>query len=213
MSRAALYLASASPRRLELLRRCGLAPLVVPQSAPEDGLDGETPRDYVVRVAAAKAADALARLPADARPGVVLAADTTVTLDGDRLDKPAGPDEAAAMLRRLAGRAHVVWSGVRLLAVPGGRSAGGAASTEVRFRDLDEPTIREYVASGEPLDKAGAYGIQGRGALLVDGIVGSWSNVVGLPVERLPGWLAELGVRVSDLAATGGGQDDEASSS
>ena len=189
-----LYLASRSPRRWELLERAGLVPRRVPAEADERPHPGEPPERLARRLAEAKGRDALARLSAGAPAGIVLAADTVVALDGESLGKPADPGEAQAMLRRLSGRTHRVITGVFLARTDDGRSVCEVATTSVSFVALDEPRIRDYVATGEPLDKAGAYGIQGRGALLVAGIAGSFSNVVGLPLERLPGWLAEIGV-------------------
>lgn len=105
------------------------------------------------------------------------------------------------MLRRLSGRTHEVLTGVALIRLEDGRASGGVERTRVRFAAYGEQTVQDYVATGEPLDKAGAYGIQGGGARLAEGIEGSWSNVVGLPLERLEGWLREVGVDLADLAA------------
>ena len=116
-------------------------------------------------------------------------------LGGLSLDKPEDPREAAAMLRRLSGRTHEVWTGVHVLRPATLATAGTVERTRVRMRAFDEATIAWYVATGEPLDKAGAYGIQGLGVFLVDGIEGSWSNVVGLPLERLPDLFAAVGLR------------------
>jgi septum formation protein len=129
----------------------------------------------------------------------VLAADTEVVLDGRVLGKPADAAQASRMLRDLRGREHEVLTGVRLVRTDDGRAAGGVEVTRVRFGDCDDVLIEAYVRTGEPFDKAGAYAIQGRGVLLTAGIDGSWSNVVGLPVERLPGWFAAIGVALGDL--------------
>jgi septum formation protein len=190
-----LYLASGSPRRLALLGGLGLA--VLPCAVPVDEApqDGEEPAVRVARLAEAKVRAAAARLrdlPADA---VVLGADTTVVLDGRSLDKPADPAEAASTLRLLSGRTHEVLTGVHLLRPASGATAAAVETTRVRLRRFGEEAIAWYVGTGEPLDKAGAYGIQGLGVLLVDGIEGSWSNVVGLPLERLPALLGSVGVR------------------
>jgi len=193
-----LYLASASPRRRDLLRQVGLAPSIVSHGVEEAELPGEAPLAMVHRLAEAKGRDAAARLR-PARPGVVLAADTAVVIDGECLGKPADPREAEAMLRRLRGRAHEVLTGVFLARTDDGRAVLDAVSTRVVFRGFDERTLGAYVAGGEGLDKAGAYGIQGRGVLLVERIEGSWSNVVGLPLEGLPEWMTRLGVDLWDL--------------
>ena len=140
----------------------------------------------VVRLAEAKARAALSRLGPMQHAGLVLAADTAVIVDEHVLGKPADAAEAEAMLRLLRGRSHEVLTGVCLLRIDDCRQTVFVAATAVRFRDFDDAMLRAYVASDEPMDKAGAYGIQGRGALLVEGITGSWSNVVGLPLELLP---------------------------
>jgi nucleoside triphosphate pyrophosphatase len=197
-----LYLASASPRRLDLLRQLGLSPIVVPAEIDERPLPGELPLAMVRRLAETKAravADGLRPLRS---PAVVLAADTEVVVDGEALGKPAGPADAASMLRRLRGREHEVLTGVFLLRTDDARASGGVDSTRVRFRDYDDATIADYVAGGEPLDKAGAYGIQGDGARLVECFVGSRANVAGLPVERLGAWLARIGLDLPRLAGT-----------
>jgi septum formation protein len=186
-----LYLASASPRRVELLREIGLDPVVVPHGVVEAPLANETPEAMVLRLAEAKAQDALAR-GGLGKPGLVLGADTAVVVDQTVLGKPSDARHAGAMLRLLRGRAHDVLTGVVLVRTDDGRAAAGVESTRVWFRALDDAALESYVASGEPLDKAGAYGIQGRGAALVERIEGSWSNVVGLPVERLAGLIERL---------------------
>jgi len=195
-----LVLASASPRRLELLRGAGVDPLVLAPRVEETPRRDEPPELRVSRLATAKAravaADLAARLPL----AVVLGADTEVALDGLALGKPKDAVEAAAMLRALSGRAHDVLTGVHLLRLDDPRTTTSVVVTRVRFRAYDEAVVRDYVRCGEPLDKAGAYGIQGRGARLVESIDGSWSNVVGLPVEALDDWLARIGLGRGDLA-------------
>jgi septum formation protein len=189
-----LYLASASPRRSELLRQIGLNPVVLEHGVLETTNPGEGPSQTVLRLATEKGRAAAAALDPDAAQGVVLAADTVVTLDGAILGKPDSSADASRMLRLLAGRTHEVLTGVYLVRTDDGRATDAVATTRVRFGDLDEPTIAAYVESGEPRDKAGAYGIQGLGALLAESIAGSWSNVVGLPLERMPGCLEKIGV-------------------
>jgi septum formation protein len=195
-----LYLASRSPRRLDLLRQIGLEPEVVPAGIEEHPQPRETPRDLVRRLAEAKGRVAIARLPRGATPGVVLAADTTVVAGRRVLGKPVDAGDAAAMLAELRGRTHEVLTAVFLARTDDGRSTVGVDATRVRFREFDDATLHAYVATGEPLDKAGAYGLQGRGAELVLRIDGSWSNVVGLPLERLPEWLARLDADLGSFA-------------
>ena len=182
-----LVLASASPRRLELLTRVGVEVEVRPSDVDERQHDGEPPEVYVRRVAAAKAA----ACAGDAGQWV-LAADTIVELDGDVLGKAQGGDEAAAMLRRLAGRTHRVTTAVCL------RRGGGAlrelmVTTEVDMVAADEATIADYVASGDWRGKAGAYAVQGIGAALVAGVRGSVTNVIGLPLAEVIALLRETG--------------------
>jgi septum formation protein len=180
-----LILASASPRRRELLAGIGIDCVVRPANVDERPHDGESPAALVRRLAETKARGAVGG--AGSEEVVILAADTAVVLDDDRvLGKPADRDEAKGMLRHLSGRSHRVLSGVYLLRRPDGRGAGITVATRVVFRDYGEETVRWYADSGESLDKAGAYGIQGRGVLLTERIEGSWSNVVGLPLEALP---------------------------
>ena len=179
-------LASGSPRRVELLREAGFDPVVAPQDVDETPLPDETPTSLVERLARLKATSALG----EAAPGqLVVAADTTVWLGESDLGKPADDEDARRMLRLLSGRTHHVSTGV-CLAIAGpapddARIASFVETTGVTFYELDEATIDAYVATGEPSDKAGAYGIQGLGRALVRGIDGDYYNVVGLPVARL----------------------------
>ena len=198
MSPIRFYLASASPRRRQLLELVGIHAVVVQTDIDERALPGETPVELVRRLACAKGRSAELRL-AGAGDAVVLAADTEVVVDGTVLGKPAGAREGAEMLRRLSGRMHEVLTGVYLSRPGTGGSLVSVDSTRVSFRNLDEATIAAYVATGEGVDKAGGYAMQGRGVLLTRGIEGSWSNVVGLPLERLPEWLAAVGVTLADL--------------
>lgn len=185
-----LLLASASPRRADLLASAGFTFEIRPADADETYLAGESPREYALRVARAKASRAAEA--ADAR--IVLAADTVVVLDGRVLGKPRDAADAGAMLRDLSGRQHEVLTAV-VLAAAGGVSEE-VVSTSVWFHPLDEAEITWYVASGEPMGKAGAYGIQGLAARFIERIDGSWSNVVGLPISTVYRMLRHAGVGV-----------------
>ena len=135
------------------------------------------------------------------RAGLVLGADTIVVVDGEPLGKPTGPADAAAMLRRLRGRAHEVMTGVAVVDAATAREATETVSSRVRMRPYSEAEIDAYVATGEPLDKAGAYAVQGAGAALVEALEGSWSNVVGLPLAATARLLRRFGVVLSEPAA------------
>lgn len=186
---ARLILASRSPRREVLLRQIGLKFEVAPSHAEEQWPEGMVPWDAAERLALEKARAVACRH----RAGLVVGADTVVVLDGSILGKPAGNEEAAGMLRRLSGREHQVTTGIAVVDAATGEDRSASVTTLVRFAHLSEELIARYVATGEPLDKAGAYGIQGRGALLVEGIVGCYYNVVGLPLRRLAELLGEFG--------------------
>lgn len=174
-----LVLASASPRRRELLETAGFAFHVSPVDIDEGRLPGEPPLAYVERVARAKAGAAATRNP----DRVVIAADTAVVVDDEVFGKPRDAADAARMLRALSGRAHEVMTGV---AVAGnGQHRAFVERTTVWFGDLSDGDIADYVASGEPFDKAGAYAIQGRASRFILRIHGSYSNVVGLPIAQL----------------------------
>jgi septum formation protein len=174
-----LVLASASPRRRELLAAAGIVFDVDAVDVDESLLDGESPAAYVERLAHLKARTVLVRHPAAA----VLGADTTVVVDGHVLGKPENDAEAADMLRRLSGRAHEVLTGIALLTGTG--ACAHVECTKVWMTALSALDIQRYVASGEPRDKAGAYAIQGRASRFVTRIEGSYSNVVGLPVSAV----------------------------
>lgn len=192
-----LVLASASPRRAALLREAGFDPVFRPAEIAEDPLQGEAPRQMVVRLAVEKGTAAAATQP----PGsgaVVLAADTAVVVGRTALGKPVDADDAARMLRLLSGRGHEVLTGVFVRRLDNGRQETGVDSTLVTFRTYGEDEIRAYVDTGEPLDKAGAYAIQGRGAALVSDVRGSWTNVVGLPMELVRSLFARLDLPWTD---------------
>ena len=176
-----LVLASASPRRRELLTQAGFSFDVRPANIPEEPLPGEEPVAYVTRLALEKAQAVYAEL-GDPR-AVVLGADTTVTLDEHILGKPEDAADAARMLRLLSGRTHRVITGVAV--VSAGHTEAAAEVTVVSFRALSDEEIAAYIASGEPMDKAGAYAIQGRAARWIPRIEGCYFNVVGLPIARV----------------------------
>lgn len=184
-----LHLASQSPRRRELLARLGLPFATIDVDVPEVRAPGEAAVDYVRRVARDKAR---AGLQASDGAGWVLGADTEVVLDDIVFGKPRDADDAAAMLRRLAGRTHEVVSAVVLADVRGERQA--TSVSRVTFGDLDEATIAAYVASGEPDGKAGAYAIQGAAQAFIAHLAGSYSAVMGLPLYETAGLLREAGL-------------------
>lgn len=194
MTRPRLVLASRSPRRTDLLRSLldESAPEaefeVAPADVDEAPLAGEAPRDMVVRLALAKARAVAARVGGGA---MVIGADTTVELDGESLGQPADADAARATLRRLSGRTHLVHTGVAVLYEAA--EAPGVDTARVTFVPLTDALVDWYASTGEPMDKAGAYGIQGQGAVLVDRVEGQVSTVVGLPLRLLAGRMAALG--------------------
>jgi septum formation protein len=174
-----VILASRSPRRAELLAAAGFAFEVLAADIDETPLDVEDPAEYVERLAIAKASAVLAMRP-DAR---VLGADTTVTIDGEILGKPVDDADARRMLERLSGRAHLVHTGVAVVTARGVQS--GLDTTRVWFDAMTDEDISWYVATGEPVDRAGAYAIQGLASRFIPRIEGSYSNVVGLPVAMV----------------------------
>ena len=183
MTREPLTLASGSPRRRQLLEMLGIPLRVVPSNVPEVRRHEETPVDYVERLAREKALSVPGRL--------VLGADTTVVLRDETLEKPADEADALRMLCRLQGRTHQVLTSVALAA--GDRIHQATDVTNVTFRRLTEDFLRAYVATGDPMDKAGAYGIQGYGAALVERIEGDFFSVMGLPVRLVLRLLEEAG--------------------
>lgn len=191
---ARIVLASGSPRRQELLRRIGVTEFDVRVPEVEETYPaGLTPQETVEYISREKA-DAAARLcTADE---IVITADTMVFLDDQRLGKPADEADALRMLTALQGRHHTVCTGVTVR--QGARSITESESTEVYFRPAAEAELRGYIATGEPMDKAGAYGVQGKGALLVERLNGDFFNVMGLPVLRLSRMLGQFGVAFFD---------------
>jgi septum formation protein len=181
-----LILASASPRRVELLRAAGFAPAVIPADVDETPLPNESPRDHVMRLARAKAS----AVGAGHQAAAVLGADTVVTIDDEILGKPRDRADARRMISRLSGRSHQVYTGVALWV--DGAVREDVAVSDVSMSALSEAEVDWYVGSGEGLDKAGGYAIQGLASRFVTEIHGSYSNVVGLPVALVYSWLRNL---------------------
>ncbi len=174
------YLASQSPRRKQLLQLIGLKFHILPSAVDEDACAETDPVRHAETLALAKAMD-VAR---GVTEGIVVGADTIVVLDGNILGKPVDAADAARMLKRLSGRIHQVYTGFAIVCQPEGRSVTGHEMTRVHFRHLQEWEIQSYVATGSPMDKAGAYGIQDQSALFADRIEGCFYNVVGFPLTK-----------------------------
>ena len=187
-----LILASSSPRRAELLKQIGLNFQIMVCDVDETPLPGMSPPELVEILAERKAA-AVAR---NLHDGIVLGADTVVVWHGQVLGKPRSEEEAFGMLVKLQGSAHDVYTGVALIDVSSGKILVGHEKTRVFFRTMEEEEIRRYVASGEPLDKAGAYGVQGLAAIFINRLEGCYTNVVGLPLARLSVMLKAVGYNV-----------------
>lgn len=187
-----LVLASASPRRRELLQQIGLEFQVIPSRAEEQILPGETPEEHVIRLSLDKATDVANRDDISGR--WFIGSDTIVLCDRQILGKPEDEIHAATMLRQLSGREHQVLSGYAIIDRKSGKQHSEAVSTKVWFRQLTESEITSYIATGEPADKAGAYAIQGMGICFVARIEGSYTNVVGLPLCKLTLAMKELGI-------------------
>lgn len=197
----ALVLASASPRRQELLRAAGIAIAVQPTNIPEEPLDGEAPKTFAERLAREKAWVIFKQRPTD----LVLGADTIVVVDGQILGKPVNPADAERMLRLLSGRTHEVTTGVCVMGPKAGAGPPASSKTETTLGDtrsettrvtmnaLSDEEIRAYIATGEPMDKAGAYAVQGIASRWIPRIEGDYSNVVGLPIPLVYRMLKEAG--------------------
>jgi len=191
-----LVLASSSPRRAEVLAEAGFTFDAVAANVDESRQPSEEAEAYVRRLAEAKAQAVAGGV---APPAIVIAADTVVVLDGEVLGKPASGEDAARILRGLSGRTHQVLTGLAVLRIPEGAARVELETTQVSFAPLTETEIEAYVASGEPLDKAGAYAIQGRGGRFVARVEGCYFNVVGLPLARLYRILGEMGWKKSQV--------------
>ena len=185
-----LILASSSPRRRELLASIGLDFEVVPSHIPEVRGEGEAPEEYVARLSREKAA-AIAKAHPDRW---IIAADTTVLLGEELLEKPADKADARRMLATIAGRTHIVYTGVTVMNATRDHHDTRVAESEVRMLPLESADIAWYVETGEPMDKAGAYAVQGIGSMFIDSIHGSYTNVVGLPLALLFQMLRRAGI-------------------
>ena len=185
-----LILASASPRRAEILRNAGIPFAVLSSAVDETPFPGESPQDHVQRLADAKAELVAARAVG---PAIVIAADTVVTLEGRIIGKPSSTDDARQVLERLSGRTHSVITGVTLIRLPDAERINFVETTQVQFAKLDAEEIIRYLATEEPYDKAGSYAIQGRAGRYIPRIEGDYFNIVGLPLARVTQALADLG--------------------
>jgi len=194
-----IVLASGSPRRQELLRQINLPHQVRPADVDETRSPGEPPSDYACRIALDKA-EHVARLLDGADDRIILAADTAVVLGDEVIGKPADAEVAASMLRRLSGREHQVLTAVA--GIRGGRRLLELSVSSVAFRPISETEISTYVASGEPMGKAGAYAIQGCAAVFTERLAGSYSGVMGLPLFETARLLAQLGVAIQPLTGS-----------
>jgi len=188
-----LILASASPRRAEILHNAGFTFDIFPADVDETLLPNERAEDYVRRLAAEKARVGMERLGRDAAPAIVIGADTTVVANDQILGKPTSEEDARRMLRLLSGQTHEVLTGLSVMRSTDGHSASDVEITRVGFAALPESEMEDYLVSGEPFDKAGAYGIQGIGGRYVTRIEGCYFNVMGLPLSRLCSMLQTLG--------------------
>lgn len=181
-------LASESPRRMALLKQIGLEFEVMPSGIDEEEVEFSHPKAYVKKLAQLKAKSVAKKI----QDGVVIGADTMICIGSKIIGKPRDREDAAATLRELSGRVHEVVSGVCVIDKSSGRAVTKASVTRVKFRDLNDGLINWYVGTGEPLGKAGSYGIQERGALLVEWVRGDYSNVVGLPITTLVDILEQM---------------------
>jgi septum formation protein len=190
VSSTKLILASASPRRAEILRDAGFPFTVMSSAVDETPIPGESAQELVQRLADAKAELVAARAVG---PAIVIAADTAVLIDGEILGKPRTTDDASHMLTRLGGRVHSVLTGVTLIRLPDAERRSFVETTLVHFAPLSPEDLAHYLATEEPFDKAGAYAIQGRAGRYIPRIEGCYYNVVGLPLARVCHALSELG--------------------
>lgn len=188
---AEFILASGSPRRKEILSAAGLKYMVLVPDVDEQSVSKDLPIDIYVQELAMLKAAAVAKVAVTRKEAIIIAADTVVALDGEILGKPRDEADAFNMLKRLSGRAHEVYTGYCLLREKDAFTVCGSVKTQILFKTLDDDMIWRYIATGEPMDKAGAYGIQGRGALLTEKIDGDYFNVVGLPISAVSDTLSK----------------------
>ncbi len=196
MTAVTLYLASASPRRREILDQLGLVYQLLPQDIDESRLSGESPEDYVCRLAKAKAQAALSSLR-EAGQCVCLGSDTTVVCEGEIFEKPQDEADARRILKFLSGRTHEVLTAVALVSEE--NSEVRLSRSQVSFRPLLDAEITQYCLTGEPADKAGAYGIQGLGAMFIKEIKGSYSSIMGLPIQETVELLSAVGITAQEI--------------
>ncbi len=187
-----IILASNSPRRLDLLRQIGIEPVVIPSHVPEIIKEGESPEDAALRLAIAKAREVATELG----EGLVIGADTVVVIDGLQLGKPKNQADAWMMLKLLSDRSHTVMTGLAVIDARTSEQKTTMVKTTVKFKPVSDEEINAYIATGDSMDKAGAYGIQGRAAAFIDGIEGCYSNVVGLPLSELAEILKSFGRKI-----------------
>lgn len=193
-----IILASSSPRRQEMLRNLGLDFLIHPSGADESVDDGLKPSEVVELLAVRKASDVASKYS----EGLVIGSDTIVVLEGEVLGKPVDDEDAFRMLSALQGKKHSVYSGLAVMDIASGKRQVGHVETKVSMRPLSEHEIRAYIATKEPMDKAGAYAIQGIGSLFITGIEGDYFSVVGLPIRLLAEYLDGFGRNVLDELKT-----------
>lgn len=195
-----LVLASESPRRRGLLESAGIVPIVVPPGVDEDVSEGFMPPEELVKsLARWKVRGIVSRMPDE----FVMGGDTVVFIDGEVLGKPKDEDEARRMLRRIAGRTHEVYSGIALYEPVGGRILDDYDATKVSLREMDEEEIDWYVRTGEPMDKAGSYALQGIGCLFVTRVEGDFTGVVGLPLPKVYALLRRAGIGLDEILTKG----------
>jgi len=190
-----IVLASRSPRRIEILEGLGLEIQIIPSNIEEKVPEGGTPEGIAVHLALQKARDVADRLEF---PAVVIGADTIVVLDGEIMGKPRDAGQAFDMLSKLMGREHTVITGIALVDSSEGIQLTGYQSTGVRMKNVDNERIWKYIKTGEPLDKAGAYAVQGKASVFVESIDGCFFNVMGLPVSKLDDMFCSIGIDISE---------------
>ncbi len=195
MPASSLVLASGSPRRRDLLSRLEVPFAVVPAEIEETAHPGEAPRALAERLAREKAEAVVAQLGRTPRC-VVLGSDTIVVIGEEVLGKPRDPEHALALLRKLSGRTHLVMTGIAVVESDTGRARSRVVESRVTLRKADDAELRDYVATGESLDKAGAYALQGAGRRFIAGVEGSETNVIGLPLEETVAMLQDAGVEI-----------------